>query len=171
MPLNINESIIPLNFNWRAGIGTEQNIQPEDLLLKPKTDPETGRPVYDFEYFDSVWNELIAELTEQTNQFLFERMCSMTYSKINQIIIFTIDKFISQYPIILGFGFQNYMREIKPMLYSNLELELYSTYPEKGFAALKRPSECEFIYVDDMILSKIYLDHSYLINYLLNYKK
>ena len=156
MQININESIIPYDFGWRAGIGTEV----EHPVYPTKGD----------EFFESLWYELIAEVEDQTTQFIYEMMTPILYWKINHAIKFTIDNMIARYPDILGHGFQQYLRSIKQKVWWQLHEHMLEDYNGSEYDGPEHPKDCEFILVDKT-LSKIYLDSPYVINYLLNYKK
>ena len=156
MPININESIIPYDFGWRAGIGTEV----EHPVYPPKGD----------EFFESLWYELIAEIEEHTQKFLFNMMYSKTYYEINHTIEFTIENMIARYPDILGHGFQQYLRSIKQKVWWQLHEHILEDYNVSEYEGPEHPKESEFILVDAK-LNKIYLDSPNIINYLLNYKK
>lgn len=157
MPLTINESIIPYDFNWRAGIGKEV----EHPMFPEKRN----------EFFESLWYELVGEIEDNTKQFIYEMMSTNTYYVINNSIVFTIDNMISRYPDILGFDFQQYLREIKERIWWQLHERILEDY--KGFEddGPTHPKDCEFILVDAKVFCRIYLDTPYLIKYLLNYKK
>lgn len=82
----INESIVPLDFSWRAGIGKDSND------AKPRSIIGGYYPIYfNNEYWESLWYELLSEIEDNAKGVaLHEPMNSTTYGK----ILFSIDSTI-----------------------------------------------------------------------------
>lgn len=161
----IDESIIPMSFSWRTGIGTQQAVL--RTVDNPKIDSVTGKPKYDNEYFESLWYELTAELDHELTLFMFNVMNSETYAQINATIVANIDKFASRYPVMKSSVFINYLKGIKMEAYQMLMQNLSSKYHEDGYIPVKTVNECELIYVDDIIDSRIIINTPKLIEYII----
>lgn len=161
----IDESIIPMNFSWRAGIATQQGAL--RVIDNPKIDSVTGNPKYDHEYYESLWYELTAELDYELTLFIFNVMNSATYAQINATIIACIDKFAYRYPIMKSSAFINYLKDIKMEAYQMLMQKLSSEYHEDGYIPTKTVNECELIYVDDRIANRVIINTPKLIEYII----
>lgn len=161
----IDESIIPMNFSWRAGIGTQQAAL--RVVDNPKIDSMTGKPQYDNEYFESLWYELTAELDYELTLFIFNVMNSATYAQINATIVAHIDKFAYRYPVMKSSAFINYLKGIKMEAYQMLMQKLSSEYHDYGYIPVKTVNECELIYVDDIIYNRVIINTPKLINYII----
>lgn len=162
----IDESIIPMNFSWRAGIATQQGAL--RVIDNPKIDSVTGKPQYDNEYYESLWYELTAKIDEDlTSFYLFNRMCSETYSLIDASIKMCIRNFEYRYPVMKSAGFVQYLKGIKMEAYQMLMQKLSSEYHEDGYIPVKTVNECELIYVDDRIANRVIINTPKLIEYII----
>lgn len=161
----IDESIIPMNFSWRAGIGTQQAAL--RVIDNPKIDCVTGKPQYDHEYYESLWYELTAELDYELTLFIFNMMNSVTYAQINATIVAHIDKFAYRYPVMKSYAFINYLKQIKLEISQMLAQKLSSEYNTEGWAPVKVPEQCKFIYVDETVHNRIILNTPKLIDYII----
>jgi hypothetical protein len=161
----IDESIIPMNFSWRAGIATQQGAL--RVVDNPKIDSVTGKPKYDNEYFESLWYELTAELDYELTLFIFNVMNSATYAQINATIVAHIDKFAHRYPVMKSAGFVQYLKDLRMETYQMLMQKLSSEYHEDGYIPVKTVNECELIYVDDRIANRVIINTPKLIEYII----
>lgn len=162
----IDESIVPMNFSWRAGIATQQGAL--RVIDNPKIDSVTGKPQYDSEYFKSLWYELTAELDYELALFIFKIMNSVTYAQINATIVAYIDKFTYRYPVMKNYAFIEYLKGIKMEAYQMLMQKVGSEYYEDGYVPLKTVEQCKFIYVDDTIYNRIIINTPKLIDYIID---
>lgn len=162
----IDESIIPMNFSWRAGISTQQGAL--RVIDNPKIDSVTGNPKYDNEYYESLWYELTAKIDEELTLFyLFNRMCSETYSLIDASIKMCIRNFEYRYPAMKSAGFVQYLKNLRMETYQMLMQKLNSEYHDYGYIPTKTVNECELIYVDDTIYNRVIINTPKLINYII----
>lgn len=161
----IDESIIPMNFSWRASIGTQQAAL--SVIGNPKIDGVTGKPKYDNEYFESLWYEFTAELDHELTLFMFNVMNKDTYAQINATIVAHIDKFAYRYPVMKSGAFINYLKGIRMEAYQMLMQKHRSEYNKDGYVPLKTVEQCELIYVDDIIDSRIIINTPKLIDYII----
>lgn len=161
----IDESIIPMNFSWRAGIATQQGAL--RVVDNPKIDSVTGNPKYDNEYFESLWYELTAELDYELTLFIFNVMNSATYAQINATIVDHIDKFAYRYPVMKSYAFINYLNGIRMEAYQMLMQKLSSEYHDYGYIPVKTVNECKLIYVDDQIANRVIINTPKLIDYII----
>ena len=162
----IDESIIPMNFSWRAGIGTQQAAL--RVIDNPKIDSVTGKPQYDYEYYESLWYELTAKIDDElTTFYLFNRMCSETYSLIDASIKMCIRNFEYRYPAMKSAGFTQYLKNLRMETYQILMQKLSSEYHDYGYIPTKTVSECELIYVDDTIYNRVIINTPKLIDYII----
>lgn len=163
---NIDESIIPMNFSWRAGIATQQGAL--RVIDNPKVDSVTGNPIYDHEYYESLWYELTAKIDEElTSFYLFNRMCSETYSMMDASIKMYIRNFEYRYPAMKSAGFMQYLKDLRMETYQMLMQKLSSEYHEYGYIPAKTVNECELIYADDIIYNRVIINTPKLINYII----
>lgn len=161
----IDESIIPMNFSWRAGIATQQGAL--RVIDNPKIDSVTGNPKYDHEYYESLWYELTAEIDEElTSFYLFNRMCSETYSMIDSSIKACIRNFEYRYPAMKSAGFVQYLKDLRMETYQMLMQKLSSEYHDYGYIPVKTVDECELIYVDDQF-NRVIINTPKLIDYII----
>lgn len=157
----IDESIIPMNFSWRAGIATQQGAL--RVIDNPKIDSVTGNPKYDYEYHESLWYELTAKIDEElTSFYLFNRMCSETYSMMDASIKMCIKNFEHHYPAMKSAGFMQYLKDLRMETYQMLMQKLSSEY----FSA-KTVDECKLIYVDDKTNNRVIINTPKLIDYII----
>ena len=162
----IDESIIPMNFSWRAGIATQQGAL--RVIDNPKIDSVTGSPIYDHEYYESLWYELTAKIDEELITFyLFNRMCSETYSLIDISIKACIRNFEYRYPAMKSVGFMQYLKDLRMETYQMLMQKLSSEYHKYGYIPTKTVNECELIYVDDIIYNRVIINTPKLIGYII----
>lgn len=162
----IDESIIPMNFSWRAGIGTQQAAL--RVIDNPKIDSVTGSPKYDHEYYESLWYELTAKIDEElTSFYLFNRMCSETYSMMDASIKACIRNFEYHYPVMKSAGFMQYLKDLKMETYQMLMQKLSSEYHDYGYIPVKTVNECKLIYVDDQLANRVIINTPKLIDYII----
>jgi len=157
----IDESIIPMNFSWRAGIVTQQGAL--RVIDNPKIDNVTGNPKYDHEYYESLWYELTAKIDEElTSFYLFNRMCSETYSMMDASIKMCIKNFEHRYPAMKSAGFMQYLKDLRMETYQMLMQKLSSEY-----FSVKTVDECKLIYVDDKTNNRVIINTPKLIDYII----
>ena len=155
--ININESIIPLDFNWRSN-----NIQKNCQNLQ-----RGGYyPIYfSNEYFESLWYELHAEILDQLRKYIGDMMNSVTYNAILHTINLAIIDFGGRYkelyskdfiieldrihePLVNKFYFDlNYLNNIDPKdifndtLYIDIDNSQIFINPEYIIKKIKEYSE------------------------------
>jgi hypothetical protein len=162
--IEIHESVIPLNFGWRAGIGKHIEDTVESFEIKKRELENRGEKI-DLqminEYNESIWWSIIADIEDALQQFVFEQVCEKTMYSIETTIKSIIDTNIQKYPHIKSYSFQIYLKEIRKQTIDNLLLELGSFPMSKHI-----PAADGFIFLvgEDY---KIILNKNRILNYML----
>lgn len=127
--IKIDESLIPMNFSWRAGIGTRVDDVAQTFEIQ-KSEQQYSRNRLERQQLDefnnSLWWSLVADIEDSVKQYLFEPICEQTCESIKATIIQIIDSNMTKYPIMKSYSFQKYLKEIRKQVIDELLIELES---------------------------------------------
>ena len=148
METKIDESIIPLNFGWRAGIGTRIDDVVDSFERNRDYQIANGERLtieQVNEYNQSIWYSLIADIEDALKEFIFERMCVVTYEAIKQKIFYILDTNIAKYPHIKGYSFTTYLNSLRGDIMYQMNMKLAECEPTNAIQL-----KCDgFLYVNE----------------------
>ena len=162
--IKIDESLIPMNFGWRAGIGTCVDDVVDSFERRKKEYEDSGNlPIereFLNEYNDSLWWSLVADVEDAVKQFLYEPMCESMFASMQATIKQIIDNDIAKYPYMKSYSFHMFLKELRKQVIDELMLELESYKSE-------HTSHCDgwFFTIDDY--NTLVINKNRILNYIL----